>query len=55
VEIGVDGRVYRARVVEGLGYGLDAKAMDAVAQWRFKPWKEKRVAVVTIQVWFRHQ
>jgi periplasmic protein TonB len=59
VEIGVDGRVYRARVVEELGYGLDAKAMDAVAQWRFSPGTKNGVAVVTpvtIQVWFRrHQ
>lgn len=58
VEIGVDGRVYRGRVVEGLGHGLDAKAMDAVAQWRFSPGSKNGVAVVTpvtIQVWFRRQ
>lgn len=56
VEIGSDGRVHRASVVKGLGYGLDAKAMDAVAQWRFSPGKENGVPAVTpatIQVWFR--
>jgi periplasmic protein TonB len=25
------------RVIHGLGFGLDAKAMDAVRQWRFDP------------------
>ena len=25
------------RVVRGLGFGLDAKAIDAVQQWRFQP------------------
>jgi TonB family protein len=57
-EIGTDGRVYRARVVEGLGYGLDGKAMDAISQWRFNPGRKNGVPVVisaTIQVYFRRQ
>jgi TonB family protein len=57
-EIGTDGRVYGARVVEGLGYGLDAKAMEAVAQWRFNPARKNGVPVIiaaTLQVYFRRQ
>jgi len=58
VEIGTDGRVHRARVVEGLGYGLDAKAMEAVAQWRFNPGRKNGGPVIvpaTLQVYFRRQ
>jgi TonB family protein len=57
-EIGTDGRVYRARVVEGLGYGLDDKAMEAVAQWRFNPGRKNGIPVITsatVQVQFRRQ
>lgn len=32
-----DGSPADLRVVEGLGKGLDEKAMEALAQWRFKP------------------
>jgi protein TonB len=31
------GRPRDIRVVRGLGFGLDARAMDAVKQWRFQP------------------
>ena len=31
------GRPRNIRVVRGLGYGLDAKAVEAVQQWRFQP------------------
>jgi TonB family protein len=58
VEIGTDGRVRRPSVVKGLGYGLDDKAMDAVAQWRFSPGKENGIPVVspaTIQVYFQRK
>jgi len=56
VEIGVDGRAYRARVMKGLGYGLDAKALDALEQWRFSPAKRNGFPVVTpatIEINFR--
>jgi TonB family protein len=56
VLIGIDGRAYRARVVKGLGYGLDAKALDALAQWRFIPAKRNGVPVVypaTVEINFR--
>jgi TonB family protein len=31
------GNPQNIRVVRGLGHGLDAKAVAAVKQWRFKP------------------
>ena len=56
MEIGVDGRAYRVRLVNGLGYGLDSKAMEAAAQWRFSPARKDGSPVVTplyTEVWFR--
>jgi TonB family protein len=32
-----DGRVGAVRVLQGLGAGLDQRAVDAVRQWRFAP------------------
>jgi protein TonB len=32
-----DGRVGTVRLVQGLGAGLDERAIDAVRQWRFSP------------------
>ncbi len=39
VEVTVDesGRVLQARVLNGLGYGLDESALAAVKQWTFQP------------------
>jgi protein TonB len=37
IEIGVDGRAHNPKIVQNPGLGLDAKAVEAVAQWRFKP------------------
>ncbi len=37
VEIGVDGLAHNVKVVRGLGFGLDQKAVEAVGHWRFKP------------------
>jgi TonB family protein len=31
------GKPRDVKVVRGLGYGLDAKALEAVRQWRFQP------------------
>jgi protein TonB len=56
VEIGTDGRAHRLRVTKGLGYGLDAEAVQAVRQWRFLPGTRDGVAVKTpavIEVNFR--
>ncbi len=35
--VGPDGYIYDPRVVRGLGYGLDRRAVKAVLTWRFKP------------------
>jgi periplasmic protein TonB len=35
--VDADGHPRDVRVVRGLGFGLDAKAIDAVKQWRFQP------------------
>jgi TonB family protein len=56
VEIGTDGRAHNVRVTEGLGYGLDSKAVDAIRQWTFQPGEKDGVPVVTpvaIQVNFQ--
>ena len=37
VRIAPDGLVNQAKLVKGLGYGLDAAALDAVKKWVFKP------------------
>jgi periplasmic protein TonB len=35
--IGRDGRAHQIRVLRGLGYGLNEKAIAAVRKWRFQP------------------
>ena len=47
VEIGTDGRAHRIRVIKGLGFGLDVKAMDCVRQWRFRPGTKDGVPIST--------
>ena len=37
VRVGVDGKVTKARVVRGVGYGLDEQAITAVKKYRFRP------------------
>jgi periplasmic protein TonB len=37
IEVGVDGRAHNPKVVETPGLGLEQKAIEAVAQWRFRP------------------
>ncbi len=56
VEIDVDGKPHRARVIHGLGLGLDEKALEAVGQWKFRPGYRngEPVAVsATVEVNFR--
>lgn len=56
VIIGADGLVYNPKVVQGVGLGLDEKAIEAVKLWRFQPAKKNgkpvRVAA-NIEVNFR--
>lgn len=37
LEVGPTGEVGKVQLIQGLGLGLDEKAMEAVKQWRFKP------------------
>jgi periplasmic protein TonB len=56
VDVGTDGRPHNIRIVRGLGLGLDEKAIDAVASWRFKPAIANGrpvAAPITIEVNFR--
>jgi len=56
VVIGADGRVHQATVARSLGFGLDEKAIEAIARWKFNPGKKdgEPVAVqATIEVNFR--
>jgi TonB family protein len=43
-----DGTVGEVRMVRGLGYGLDQRAVDAVRQWRFSPARRQGAAVDVI-------
>jgi TonB family protein len=54
--IGVDGVPRQLRVVRGIGFGLDEKALEAVSRWFFKPGTKDGRAVpvaATIEVNFR--
>ena len=56
IEVGEDGGPRRFRIVQGLGLGLDQKALEAVAQWKFRPAMRNGRPVrapATIQVNFR--
>jgi protein TonB len=56
VVIGPDGVARDARVVRGLGLGLDEQAIEAISQWRYKPGVKDGVAVpvtATIEVNWR--
>jgi TonB family protein len=51
-----DGSVGEVRVLRGLGGGLNAKATEAVRQWRFSPARRQGAAVdviVTVSVEFK--
>ncbi len=56
LEIDAQGRPRNIRVVRSLGLGLDERAVEAVAQWKFKPGLLNGRAVsspVTVEVSFR--
>jgi TonB family protein len=51
VQISPEGIATNIRVLRGIGMGLDEKAMDAVARWRFKPgMKDGRPVTVEAQI-----
>jgi TonB family protein len=54
--VDANGKAQNIRVVRSLGLGLDEKAIEAVAKWKFKPGMKGGVAVAvqaTIEVNFR--
>ncbi|MGP8246523.1 MAG: TonB family protein [Bryobacteraceae bacterium] len=56
VEVGPDGLAHNIQVTQGLGLGLDERAVEAVSQWRFKPGMmdgQPVTVAATIQVNFR--
>jgi protein TonB len=53
---GTDGRPHNARVVKGLGSGLDENALRASSLWRFEPGRQGGLVVAcqaTMQMNFR--
>jgi protein TonB len=40
VLVGADGKAVRVRILQGLGMGLDERAMEAVRGWRFSPGRD---------------
>jgi protein TonB len=56
IEVDGNGRPVNLRVLQGLGLGLDEKAIEAVSQWRFRPGtRDGRpfVTPATVEVNFR--
>ncbi len=54
--VDAEGHPRDIRVVRGLGYGLDAKALETVQQWRFEPARKDGQPVnvqVSVEVGFR--
>jgi protein TonB len=54
--VDAEGHPRDIRVVRGLGYGLDAKALETVKQWRFQPARKDGQPVnvqVSVEVGFR--
>ena len=43
--VGADGRAHDIRVQRSLGMGLDEKAIEAIAQWRFEPGRKDGIPV----------
>jgi TonB family protein len=57
VEVEPDGRAHNIRIVKGIGLGLDERAIEAVALWKFKPGLKNGNAVTVraqIEVNFRY-
>ncbi len=46
--IDTDGAVVDARIIKGLGFGLDESALETVATWRFEPARRRGHAIAVI-------
>ena len=44
VLVGADGRASEIRVVRGVGYGLEERAVETVRGWKFTPARDARAA-----------
>jgi protein TonB len=57
VLVGADGRAQEVRIVKGIGFGLDERAVETVRGWRFIPArdgaKHALAAWVTVEAVFR--
>ncbi len=56
IEVDTDGHARNFRIVQGLGLGLDEKAIEAVSRWLFRPGSQDGRPVVTtatVEVNFR--
>ncbi len=56
IEIDTSGHPANLRILQGLGMGLDEKAIQAVSRWRFRPGLQNgkpAVTSATVQVTFR--
>jgi periplasmic protein TonB len=57
VLVGVDGRAQDVRVVKGIGFGLDERAVETVRGWKFVPARDEAkrtvAAWVTVEAVFR--
>ena len=56
IDVDTSGRATNIRILQGLGLGLDEKAIEAVSKWRFRPGLTNGRAVVTsatVEVNFR--
>jgi TonB family protein len=57
VLVGTDGKAADIRVVRGIGYGLEERAMQTVRGWKFNPARDANrravAAWVTVEAVFR--
>jgi TonB family protein len=48
IQVGSDGLVHNARVIQGLRLGLDEQALAAVERWRFKSGMQDETPVIVL-------
>lgn len=48
IVVGPDGRAHNVRVQRSLGLGLDEKAIEAIARWKFEPGRKNGIAVAVL-------